>query len=289
MNPRNRKPINRGSPSVAAPPGVPGAGTPLPGRTGQADELKELLAFERAAMLEARSTEHVMQKKLAEAQAGRGKPGEAARSAMGRAKAPRNRDQPSSALMRAQWERAQKDLERAQVSHDREAEQTEAKLTQLREALKIAQEAGASESQELKRRAQIRILSGVAATVVVGVVIFAVIQYLHRGLSSTPESHAAVERAVEAAPAGVIGQAGAQSEFTQGISRLGRAFSRFPGVDPETIMRAVNKKAASSGSSVCAFAWNDGQPALQFGDQRGGNNSLAATLSRCADAVEKFR
>ena len=103
MNPRNRKPINRGSPSVAAPPGVSGAGTPLPGRTGQADELKELLAFERAAMLEARSTEHVMQKKLAEAQAGRGKPGEAARSAMGRAKAPRNRDQPSSALMN-RWE-----------------------------------------------------------------------------------------------------------------------------------------------------------------------------------------
>ena len=61
MNPRNRKPINRGSPSVAAPPGVSGAGTPLPGRTGQADELKELPAFERAAMLEAEAEAEILE------------------------------------------------------------------------------------------------------------------------------------------------------------------------------------------------------------------------------------
>ena len=191
--------------------------------------------------------------------------------------------------MRAQLERTQKDLERVQVSREREAEQQQAKLTQLEEALHKSQEDGTGHSQKAQQKFRRRILAGTAA---VGVVLaggFGVMRLLPSAGHSTPAEVVRAQDDDHAGPAesSAVGNGVAQSEFSQGVGRLSAAFNKFPGVDPETIMRAVNRKAAASGSSVCAFKWNDGQPALQWGGH--GGASLSDTLTRCAAAVERFR
>jgi hypothetical protein len=240
-----------------------------------------LLASERATTLQARSTKRIAQKKLAETEANFKRLS---------AQAEKTPQSVSAALIKGQWERAQKDLERAQVVHGREAEQTEAKLAQLHEALEISRQARSGESESQKRQARIQIVTGIAATFVVGATIFGVMHYLHSGKPATSVSETTVaseERAErpQTPSGGSLGPSG----FVNGVGRLSVAFTRFPGVDPETIMRAVNKKAAASGTNVCAFAWNDGQPALQFGDGHGGNTSIEGMLTRCAEAVERYR
>jgi hypothetical protein len=42
---------------------------------------------------------------------------------------------------------------------------------------------------------------------------------------------------------------------------------------------------AAKGITVCSFAWNNGDPTLEFGTKEG--LDLNASMTRCADAVEK--
>jgi hypothetical protein len=206
-----------------------------------------------------------------------------------RSKAAREREPSDNVLIRTQMERAKKDLERVQVALEREAEQTQVKLAQIEEALQAAQVASPNRSKKFRVGKTRGMLMGVASILVVTAGGFGTMKILKRPTNSVPAETTAAPLATQIAPVGAPESGNSLSEFSNGVGRLSHAFSRFPGVDPETIMRAVNKKAAASGSSVCAFAWNDGQPALQFGGGRGGNTSLSGTLTRCAEAVERFR
>jgi NADH:ubiquinone oxidoreductase subunit len=289
VNAKNRRPIDRSNAAPlapAAPASSDGADERQaePGQTHTAEGLKGLLASERATTLEMRSAKLGVQKKLASAQADFKKLA---------TKVQKSPPQPSAALIKGQWERAQKDLERAQIVHERESEQTEAKLAQLHEALQVSRQARSLESESRKRQTRIQIVAGVAAALLIGATIFGVVHYLHERTPTNsareiPVESTAPEEKTETASAPNGGLSG-QSGFAKGIGRLNQAFSKFPGVDPETIMRAINKKAAASGSSVCAFAWNDGQPTLQIGDGHGGSTSIEGTMTRCAEAVEHFR
>jgi hypothetical protein len=262
--------------------GEDSAPTPPDAPREDAEALKGLLARERAATLQVRSAKLGVQQKLADAEADFKKLAKKVQNS------PPEQD---PGYIKGQWDLAQKDLERAQAEHGRKTVETEAKLAQLHEALQVSEQARSLDSQSQKRQARIQIGAGVAATILLGGAILGVVHYLHAG-----KPVAVVREAVKSVPkqekpempptskGGAVGQSG----FSNGVGRLSSAFSRFGGVDPETIMRMVNKKAAASGSSVCAFAWNEGQPALQFGDGHGGNTSIEGTLTRCAEAVENF-
>jgi hypothetical protein len=253
VNAKNRRPIDRGYPL----PGPQTGTEPLE----VTESLKGLLANERATTLQLRSARRAAQKELEEAEAA------------------------SALLIPAPIP--------APIVHQRESEETEAKLAQLHEVLRASREASSQESRFQKRQARIEIAVGVAAAVVVGATILCVMHYLHSGEAAAGVSGTLVRSAASkekpARPRSPDVDSPGQAGFVNGIGRLSRALAGFPGLDPETILRAVNKKAAASGASVCAFAWNDGQPALQFDGGHGGNTSIEATFTRCAEAVERFR
>lgn len=73
--------------------------------------------------------------------------------------------------------------------------------------------------------------------------------------------------------------------FQSSLGRLNRALSAFGNQPAEQVLRAVRSRSADH--SVCAFQWNNGQPALLFGE--GAKLTLAATLGNCATAVENFQ
>lgn len=195
-----------------------------------------------------------------------------------------------ASMVNAQWERAQKDLERSQAMQQWEAEQTKTKLDQSHAAMLRSRNAEPGEHGSSKRQAQFRVLMGVCALLAVAVGVFGVWKFTRTAPKQTaasvetgisPAGGSAAEEPVDLQPA--------STAFSQGVGRLSQALSRFPGVDPETILTAINKKASANGTSLCAFAWNEGQPALQFGDKRGGATSVSEKLTQCAEAVERYR
>jgi hypothetical protein len=74
-------------------------------------------------------------------------------------------------------------------------------------------------------------------------------------------------------------------DFAAGLGRLDQALDNFKGEKPEEVLQRVHLQNAAKGITVCSFAWNNGDPTLQFGTKEG--LDLNASMSRCADAVEK--
>lgn len=74
-------------------------------------------------------------------------------------------------------------------------------------------------------------------------------------------------------------------DFTAGLGRLDQALDSFKGEKPEEVLQRVHLQNAAKGITVCSFAWNNGDPTLEFGTKEG--LDLNASMTRCADAVEK--
>ena len=74
-------------------------------------------------------------------------------------------------------------------------------------------------------------------------------------------------------------------DFAAGLGRLDQALDNFKGEKPEEVLQRVHLQNAAKGITVCSFAWNNGDPTLQFDAKEGVD--LNASMTRCADAVEK--
>jgi hypothetical protein len=74
-------------------------------------------------------------------------------------------------------------------------------------------------------------------------------------------------------------------DFTAGLGRLDQALDSFKGEKPEEVLQRVHLQNAAKGITVCSFAWNNGDPTLEFDTKEG--LDLNASMTRCADAVEK--
>jgi hypothetical protein len=264
------------------------------GSEAEGDVLRRLLADQQAATVQARADALALQKSLAEVQERLRTKGHAG-VIPARLEDSHARLRPDAVLVRAQWERARKDLQRSQAARSRDAEQAKAKLAEVKDALRLAKEATARERLDSSRQSRSRTLSGMGVfAVVLGLVLFAAsywnppkwvggrssLQAAHHDAPAPPDPE--IPQPLSAEMAG-------NSEVTREISRLTRALARFPGVDPEVVMHAVNKRAPVTASTPCAFEWNHGEPALQFGDRLGARTTVSASLSRCAAAVEQFR
>lgn len=75
-----------------------------------------------------------------------------------------------------------------------------------------------------------------------------------------------------------------QGSFQGSLSRLNRALSAYGNRPPQEILHEVRLR--SGDPSVCAFQWNNGQPALVYGSE-GLHTTLSSALTRCASAVEQ--
>ncbi|MEP6714523.1 MAG: hypothetical protein ABJC09_03050 [Terriglobia bacterium] len=71
-----------------------------------------------------------------------------------------------------------------------------------------------------------------------------------------------------------------RQEFSRSMSRLADALAAQWPKKPEQVLRDV-----AAQSKDCAFAWNNGQPALMYG----AGKTMSASLDRCSDAVENYR
>lgn len=292
------------------------------------EDLRRLLADQRAATIQARADALELQNALAEVQGRLTKtkgqfvatPVNPPVNAPGKPEDAPGKPRPDAILVRAQWERAQKDLLKSLAARSRESDQANAKLAEVTAALQLATEARTLQSLISKRHSRSRMVAGIVViTVVLGVGLFAVSHWsppkwenlpkwgASRGASranapamrprEAPAARAALAKPPVDAPPTVlereipppVAEMPDNSEVSLEISRLTSALSRFQGVDPEVVMRAVNKKAPATGAHPCAFEWNHGEPVLQFGDRQGGHTTITASLSRCAAAVEQFR
>jgi DNA-binding transcriptional MerR regulator len=74
-------------------------------------------------------------------------------------------------------------------------------------------------------------------------------------------------------------------DFAAGLGRLDQALDSFKGEKPEEVLQRVHLRNAAKGITVCSFAWNNGDPTLEFGTKEG--LDLNASMARCAEAVEK--
>jgi hypothetical protein len=74
--------------------------------------------------------------------------------------------------------------------------------------------------------------------------------------------------------------------FQAALSRLNRVLLAFPNRKPEQILREVHEAYARNNQNICSFEWNHGQPAVLYSGERN-NLTLSATLSSCAEALEK--
>jgi len=77
-----------------------------------------------------------------------------------------------------------------------------------------------------------------------------------------------------------------QVNFQGSLSRLNRALSSFANRAPQEVMTEVRDRFGDR--SLCAFQWNNGQPAMIYGSE-GIHASLGSALGRCAAAVEQLR
>lgn len=75
-----------------------------------------------------------------------------------------------------------------------------------------------------------------------------------------------------------------QSDFSLALDRLNAALLSVPGLEPVEVLRRIS---IGVHAADCAFEWNGGHPVLRFGSAEG--SSLARSLGRCAQAVERYR
>jgi DNA-binding transcriptional MerR regulator len=189
-----------------------------------------------------------------------------------------------------------------------------AEIKRLQDQLAFAEQEGRSElrralDREEATRKELVELRGVATTALdrvsgskkwltlslglgVPALILAAVIYFHAGglfsgagdpsnaqaKDDSPIAEAAIPQAADRSkPAG--------RDFAAGLGRLDQALDSFKGEKPEEVLQRVHLQNAAKEITVCSFAWNNGDPTLEFGTKEG--LDLNASMTRCADAVEK--
>lgn len=77
-------------------------------------------------------------------------------------------------------------------------------------------------------------------------------------------------------------------EFSRSVNRLSDALSSIQGETPQQILSEVHLAKVKEEPGLCAFQWNNGQPALMLGADHA-NGTITSSLNRCAQAVEAYR
>jgi len=225
------------------------------------DHLKKLLSAQDAAKVHAQSVAATMQKELRTLESD---------NARLRAELKKLQDQVAFAEQEGSVE-----LRR---SHDRE-EALRKELIELRSVATSALDKVSGSRNWLK----ISLGLGVPALILAAVI------YFHAGGGADNQANAQAKddsAVVEAATPQASDHAKpAAHDIAAGLGRLDQALDNFKGEKPEDVLQRVHLQNAAKGITVCSFAWNNGDPTLEFDTKEG--LDLNASMTRCADAVEK--
>ena len=205
------------------------------------------------------------------------------------------------ASVRAQWFQTQQQLESESRARRLENAQASATISRLERNLSTASEALTQVQRGSGKSVGKRItMVTVLATTLIGVGLMWTQFSAKAGTAaSTVNASSAIPAAnTVAAPASVLPKAAAtslkpiqappaeafsQASFQGSLSRLNRALAAYGNKPPQEILKEIRQR--SGDQAVCAFQWNNGQPALVYGSE-GLHASLASALTRCAAAVE---
>jgi hypothetical protein len=282
---------------------------PVPGRYGpehdgpeqaaQAEYLRQLLKDQQDATLQAVSSLAELQTQLTAAQTETAKTrteyqalAKASRSGLASHSA-------ELAALKAVAYRAQVDLQREQQARRMEATKAAAKISQLEGQLHVDNQPPAARQPGWRAKAVwLRVCGALMALAFISVAAVFGHSWGQKELAITAPGNreALLSQQSAGSPASRLPRPpmelhpgsdlsrGSQEEFTQALDRLDYALAAFPGRKAEDVLREVRKH-----KNTCALTWNKGRPSLLFGGGRITPDTLALTISNCADAVEKLQ
>jgi hypothetical protein len=197
--------------------------------------------------------------------------------------------------VRAQAQQLQHHLDTERKARKIESARATGQIASLEKDLSVAYGEKSASSMAESRGKTMRLRLGSAAAGVTVIAAAAIFGWSQMSAKTAPVASAA-EKTSEVAgfsgskpPTVIAAQFSAASHGFQGaLGQLNNALANFPERQPEDVLADVRRRSSASDSSVCAFAWNGGQPALLYGGQTK-SISLGATLTKCAQAVEKLR
>lgn len=194
--------------------------------------------------------------------------------------------------LRAQTQQLQHQLESEKRARAVDAARASGKIASLEKDLSVAygekSASGEAVSREKAIRTRLSAAAVVAAIVIAVVVGWSQVAAKTSSAESTPQA-APASTAVERTQAAIPSQFSmSQHGFQTALSRLNNVLANFPDQRPEDVLADVRRRMAKTDPTVCAFDWNNGQPALLYGGQTK-SVSLVSTLSSCAQAIETTR
>jgi hypothetical protein len=187
--------------------------------------------------------------------------------------------------VRAQAQQLQHQLDTERKARQIESARSSGKIASLEQDLAVAygDKSASGMAQSRERTIRLRLGTGaVAATAMVAAVVFGWSQMAAKTGSApvVPESKPSTTAPTQSS--------GSSHGFQGSLGELNNALANFPERRPEDVLAEVRRRSSGSDPSVCAFAWNSGQPALLYGGQNK-SISLGSTLTKCAQAVEKLQ
>jgi hypothetical protein len=197
--------------------------------------------------------------------------------------------------LRGQSQQLQHQLDNERKARQIESSRAAGQIASLEKDLAIAYGEKSASGMARSRERATRLRLGAAAVATTVIVAAAVFGWSRMTAKTGPAPVVAEETSQVAGFSGTKASAsiptqfsGSQRGFQGALGDLNNALSNFPGRRPEDVLAEVRRRNSGSDPSVCAFAWNGGQPALLYGGQNK-SVSLGGTLTNCAQAVEKLR
>jgi hypothetical protein len=196
--------------------------------------------------------------------------------------------------VRGQWFATQQQLEQETRARRAERAQASAKINSLERSLETANSTIASIGKEARRKGWRTAWMAVAASLLVAAGAgYAWTSFTGHTATAAGVASATVVKAASEPVTPLTSRpkllpsllaASGQKGFQGSLGRLNQALASFGNTSPALILKQVQAK--SGDPTVCAFEWNDGQPSVIYNNPA--KESLAASLNKCASAVEAF-
>jgi len=188
------------------------------------------------------------------------------------------------AALQTQWKTTREELEAQKLARSADAARMATMFSDLEGQLDFVTTRAASESVTLSKERNLwRGLASAAGVIAVALV--CVMLWWITSISSAPLSSGRQSPPGPSTPAATASvlPLDAAAELSHALDNLDYALATVPGITAEAALRKV-----STPGKGCMVVWVDDQPSLVFGGEPVRPNTLAKTLSGCADAVTRL-
>ena len=185
--------------------------------------------------------------------------------------------------LRARFQQTQERLDKETSVRNAQASKAVAKIAALEREVIDTRMQAANASESGSGKLALKVAAAAAVAIIAVGVVLGWSQISAKATTPAPR----VLPAATPHPVSASSLTASQRGFQGALSSLNNALGNFPDRSPEDVFAEVRHRMAKTEPSICAFQWNNGQPALLYG---GGAKtvSIASSLGRCAQAVESL-